>query len=125
MKIRINGNSIRLRLTKTEIATFGEIGIVSETINFGHSKLTYILKKSDVKTLEASYHANEIEVSVPNEQARIWTNTDLVSLDEFTTISEKETLRILVEKDFKCLNPRIHEDETDHYPHPKEQEMVC
>jgi hypothetical protein len=125
MKIRINSNSIRLRLTKTEIATFAEVGVVSESINFGDSKLKYILKKGDTKTLIVSYHSNEIEVIVPDAQAKTWTNTDLVSLDEFITIAKNETLRILVEKDFKCLNPRVHEDETDHYPHPNEQEMVC
>ena len=58
-------------------------------------------------------------------KAEIWTNTDLVSLDEFVSLSENEKLRILVEKDFKCLKPRLHEDETDHYPHPNEKEMVC
>lgn len=128
MKIRINGNSIRLRLTQTEIATFADSGCVSAMISFGHStlqKLNYTLKVGNVETLTAKYYSNEIEVIVPKDKARLWTNTDLVSLEEVVSISSEETLRILVEKDFKCLKPRPHEDETDHYPHPNEHEMTC
>ena len=70
MKIRINGNSVRLRLTKTEIETFANAGIVSETISFGSSKLVYTLKKGNVKTLAANYHSNQIEVIIPNGKSR-------------------------------------------------------
>jgi len=37
MKLRIRGNSLRLRLLRGEVQQFGETGRVTETIQFGAS----------------------------------------------------------------------------------------
>ncbi len=128
MKIRIKGNSVRLRLTQTEINTFAEKGTISEVICFGslaNQKLTYTLVKGTTNEFDAKYQENEIKITLPNNQASIWTSTNLVSLEAKIAISDEEKLLILVEKDFKCLQPRANEDETDHYPHPNEGEIFC
>lgn len=38
MKIRIKGNSLRYRLTRSEVAKFWENGILEEHTQFAHSK---------------------------------------------------------------------------------------
>lgn len=117
MKLRIRGNSIRLRLLRGEVAKFGEQGIVSETINFGASSLTYVLRNSaDANELSAQFNENEIIVSVPPETARRWTETDLVSLQGEQKLSGGAVLKILVEKDFVCLDRPHDEDNKDAYP---------
>ena len=43
MKIRIKGNSIRLRLTKTEVDNFAANGFVEEKTEFGNNYFLYIV----------------------------------------------------------------------------------
>lgn len=116
MKLRIRGNSIRLRLLRSEVAKFGASGIFEETIDFGASKLTYILQRAPENIeLSASFKENQITVFVPSEMAKNWVDSELISLT-----GEQKTpsgmLKILVEKDFVCLDRPSDEDNKDAYP---------
>ena len=126
MKIRIKGNSVRLRLMQSEVAELEEKGKVSERIQFTFTHhLTYTVAQADIENITAQYLNNEIKVLIPIEQAKDWASSNIVSLEHLAKIGEEETLRILIEKDFKCLSVRVHEDESDAYPHPKEGTLVC
>lgn len=121
MKIRIQGNSIRLRLSQSEVQTFAETGRVEDEIHFGsvpESSLRYVLERAGVRQLAASYTANEIKVFVPAESGAAWTSTNEVGMESEVSLGNGHTLRILVEKDFKCLTDRPGEDESDNYPNP-------
>ncbi|WP_228853375.1 DUF7009 family protein [Aegicerativicinus sediminis] len=120
MKLRIKGNTIRLRLTQSEVDTFKKMGEITEHLNFGENSLKYSLKKSDKHVISASFKQNLITVHIPSPLAEKWTNSDLVGLDNTNELNgeiEGENY-ILVEKDFQCLHKRPMEDETDNYPHP-------
>lgn len=122
MKLRIRGNSIRLRLSKGDVEKFGEIGCVKETTQFGPTsggRLIYMLAKADVPKLKCEFKDNVIQVLVPNELAKVWVETELVGLEHLDQTTEKDQLRILIEKDFKCLHVRFNEDEEDSFKHPK------
>lgn len=122
MKLRIRGNTIRLRLSKGEVQKFKEIGHIKDQIQFGieaGQQLTYTLVKADVPKLQCELKDNTIQVFVPTELAYAWVNTELVGMEHLVSIDEKNQLRILIEKDFKCLHVRINEDEKDAFPHPK------
>lgn len=121
MKLRIKGNSIRLRLTKTEVEAFRKEGRIVESINFGgqaEPKLFYVLEKGSTPHLQASFDDGKITVSVPDDVAGQWVESEQVG---FTGIDG--SLQILVEKDFACLNPRAGEDESDNFPHPNTEEL--
>ena len=120
MKLRIKGDSLRLRLTQGEVRSLEEQASVSDAIRFGpDSKLEYRVRRdAAVDGLTAKYQAGVIEVCVPEAMALQWCRSDLVTL-ECTRRTEGGELRILVEKDFTCLVPRTGEDESDHFPHPK------
>lgn len=120
MKLRIKGDSLRLRLTQGEVRSLEEQGIVTDAIHFGpDSKLEYRVRRDgSVDELTAKCQAGAIEVYVPDAAAFEWCRSDLVTL-ECTRRSAAGELRILVEKDFTCLVPRAGEDESDHFPHPK------
>mgnify|MGYP000856860489 CR=1 FL=1 len=122
MKIRIKGNSIRLRLTKTEIANFGEQGIIEEETQFpGGSRLCYaLISKEGIENTSASFHDNRITVWVPEKIKQTWTSTDLVGFDE-KILLENGQLLLLIEKDFVCLDNTL-EDQSDNYPNPN---AVC
>ena len=120
MKLRIRENSVRLRLTKSEIAEFAEKGLVENRTEFDNIFI-YALKKSDsAENLQANFENGRIEIIIPKDVADNWTNTEEVGISGTT-----ETLKILIEKDFACLTVRENEDESDNFPHPKEGEMSC
>lgn len=123
MKIRIQGDSIRLRLSQSEVAQFHETGRVSDGINFGSSsnaRLVYELERSESSEMSATFSENRICVFVPSEQANIWATSEYeVGMEHLVRFSSDDnTLRILVEKDFKCLADRPAENDSDGFPNP-------
>lgn len=121
MKIRIRGNSIRLRLTKSEVSTFNTTGSVSDQINFGlqpTQQLIYALIQSDVKTLKADFDQNKITIHVPSKTGNTWANSDEVGMTSQQHLEDDQTLTILVEKDFQCLKVRLGEEDADTFPNP-------
>ncbi len=121
MKLRTNKNSIRLRLSQSELRRFGEHGYVEEIVQLTpgiDGALKYSLEISEIDDIRVSYMANHIKIKVPAKQAEIWVATDLVGLETKIPISDNEELFVLLEKDFKCLVERPYEDETDNFPNP-------
>ena len=119
MKIRIKGNSIRYRLTKTEIDNFGKNGYLEERTEFingtaFHYKLE---KKYGIENLEASFTNNRITVFVPEVIAKEWTTTNVVGYDTKINIGDNKELFLLIEKDFVCLDHTL-EDQSDNYTNP-------
>lgn len=115
MKLRIKGNTIRIRLNETEVNLLAEGSTVVEETNFPSSRLTYKIQPS---TSESVDFKDEI-VYVNLLQAEIdgWAITDEVTISKAVTLPNGDILSILVEKDFKCLTVRP-EDESELYPNP-------
>ena len=118
MKIRIKGNSVRIRLTKSEIDSFGENGYLEEHTEFGNSSLIYALKSGPTEQLSASFSNNKVEVTVPVNMTKEWTTTDIVGYDHNMEIGNGKQLYLLIEKDFKCVDAPAHEDQSDNFDHP-------
>ena len=112
MKIRIKGNSLRYRLTKSDIERFSKDGYLEETISFGSQKLVYALQQSFESELAADFRNQKITLSVPAFMMEEWTKTDRVGFE-----SSNGPLYLLIEKDFKCLD-NVAEDQSDNYPNP-------
>lgn len=115
MKVRIKGNSIRYRLSMSDVAKFGRDGYIEEVVDFGRSQLTYALQKGPVQNLEAEFVNNKIVVFMPYPWANELAGTDRVSFEQ------KSALYLLIEKDFQCLD-NVAEDQSDNYPNPN---LVC
>jgi hypothetical protein len=117
MKLRIQGNSLRFRLTHSEVATLDEDGLIAETTHFGAGHpLTYRLRKeTDGADVRAELADAVITVSAPAGEVHKWATSDEVGI-----ITRDGVLKIAIEKDFRCLTRR-EEDEADAYPHPAEQ----
>lgn len=124
MKLRIRGNSIRFRLTKEEVAKFGESGFVQDFIEFGvgeDKKLFYRLENSENSTQpNADFENGRITLRIPKSAAEQWTGTEQVGFETKQLLDNKNELRILIEKDFACLKPRSGEDNADSFPNPQE-----
>ena len=124
MKLRIQGNSVRLRLTKSEVTQIGEKGRVEETVEFGlepSQKLIYALETTAIlENLRATFEDNCLRVFVPGNQAEQWANSNRVGIEFEQPLRNDKFLRILIEKDFACLDERLGEDQSDAFPHPLE-----
>lgn len=121
MKLRIRGNSIRLRLSQQNVKEFGEKGYVQDAIQFGATtdqQLVYALKTAKVKKLQSEFKDNQITIFVPNELAKMWVESELVGMEHLEKTTDDNEIKILIEKDFKCMHVRINEDESDSFPHP-------
>lgn len=114
MKLRIRGNSLRLRITRLELEQLASAGQVVESVPFpGGAELRYTLTVDPAAgTLTAAYGNNVIDVRIPGAAFREWQREDQASL------RATGDLTILVEKDFACLVAREGEDDSNAFAHP-------
>ena len=118
MKIRIKGNSIRLRLTQTEVANFANNGYLEEHTEFGNATFTYALANdAELLNLSAKMEGAKITMQVPPDLAINWTSTNEVGFQHKLSLNNGKELFLLVEKDFVCLD-NTFEDQSDNYPNP-------
>lgn len=121
MKLRIRDNSIRLRLTRSEVELVRNDGLVRGRVPFaGRNNFDYVLESSPATVKpEAHISNNVLTVRIPEAEIISWSDSDEVSISASQILDGGDQLNILVEKDFACLAPREGEDEADMYPHPE------
>lgn len=122
MKFRVRDNSLRLRLSKSEVEAFGSTGRYSACTVFPNGmNLSYSLVRDEhAEQLAAQFEGATVTVVVPATMAENWVESDAVGMSGSIPTGGGGTLDILVEKDFQCLTARPGEDEVDMYPHPGE-----
>jgi len=127
VKLRIRDNSIRLRLTQSEVETIKNDDLVRGRVQFaGSSTFDYVLESSPATvTPEAHVSNNVLTVRVPQMDIRQWAESDKVSILSEQNLGAGGHLKILVEKDFTCLAPRDGEDESDMFPNPDAGSESC
>jgi hypothetical protein len=127
LKLRILDDSIRLRLTRTEVDTVSSDGLVRGRVRFaGTNSFDYVLESSPATVKpEAHISNNVLTVRVPKLDIESWADSEAVSIKAEQGLGDGGQLKILIEKDFACLAPRDGEDETDMYPHPKAGSEKC
>ena len=116
MKLRMLGNSIRLRLTRSEVERFGRMGKVEETVDLGSGKAKFVYALETVPTGRAAFaelENNRLCIYVPKDKAGDWAVSDQVGI-----VSRSRDLRIQIEKDYACLTPRPGEDDKDTFENP-------
>src|SRR5215204_2956024 len=125
MKLRISGNSVRLRLTQSDVVEFAKTGIVEDRTEFGgelNQNLSYsVIAERRAEKVSARFENGRISVIIPQDIAQKWSQTEQVGISGAQDLPTGKTLRILIEKDFACLTPRAGEDESDNFPHPKSE----
>jgi hypothetical protein len=100
MKLRMEGNSIRLRLKKSDIEKLKKEGIVGETVAFSDNLYFYYKLKTNQhdQEINATFVHSSVQITLPLPLATTWMDTDQVGI-HFTLDSG---LTILIEKDFPC-----------------------
>ena len=119
MKLRIHGNSLRLRLSRAEVAQLAETGRVENASECGpRAKLTYSLETaSGVAEGRAAFDNGSIRIEAPAGVAREWAATDRVDMAGQQPLAAGLQLSVLIEKDFQCIHKEGDED-ADAFPNP-------
>jgi hypothetical protein len=120
MKLRIRGNSVRLRVSKSELAQLAESGYTEDAVSFAPgSQLRYRLDVAPEGSVGAAFEPSLLRVVVPRRDVSAWLDPAAVSIRAEQAIGDGNVLKILVEKDFECLAPREDEDGTDLFDNPR------
>lgn len=121
MKVRIKGNSIRMRITKTEVSQFCKTGYIQEETQFINTTFTYaLISEADALEMTATFEDNKLTIVLPLGSIEDWENSKKVGFSNSISLTDGKKLSLLVEKDFTCLEDR-GEDESENYPNPKLQ----
>ncbi len=113
MKLRLHAGSLRLRLSRAEVASLQETGKVEDTIVFAPGQeLRYAIEAADAAEVTATLDHANIRVILPLPVSKEWTESDQTGIEASTG-----TLRLLIEKDFQCLH-REPEPGEDSFPNP-------
>jgi len=115
MKLRIQDDSLRLRLTRGEVEDLSRGLAVERTVHFpgGRAVQFVVAGSASAPGPQAEYSGDAIRVSLPETRVRAWAVSGEVGME-----GQDGPLRILVEKDFQCL----HGDaaaEPDAFPNPQ------
>ncbi len=120
MKLRIKGNSLRLRLTPSELAGLLQSGRVEETIYFApvqSASLTYAVEHNpQASGLSIRYLPENVTIVVPSAEVERWAGSSEVGIYD-TLGSDLHPLEVSIEKDFACLDKDDAEN-ADTFPNP-------
>jgi hypothetical protein len=120
MKLRIRGNSLRLRVSRTELTKLAEQGSAEDSIRFAPgAELRYGIEVRPSGEVAAQLGATALRVFLPRAGVERWLDAEQVAIEGQQPIGDGEMLRILVEKDYTCLAPRAGEDDSDLFPNPQ------
>lgn len=117
MKLRIQNNSIRLRLTKPEVdQIIAGVSVKAET-QIGSNVFSYELIPNENEGFSASFKNNKLQLFINKETAQTWQDETKVGFEETLNLGGNE-LHILIEKDFKCLSPAREGKENEMFENP-------
>ncbi len=118
MKLRIKGDSLRLRLSRTEVAQLVEQSSITETTHFepGRELQYAVVLHAGTGGLTARFGDGRIEIVVSTAEAETWAVGDAVGLYGETDTGNG-SLALSVEKDFACLD-RSDAENADTFPNP-------
>lgn len=113
MKIRIKDNSLRYRLTQSEVARLCAEGAVEARTGFPGKTFIYAIEATDSDSLSADYTGDKIILFMPKKMVDELHKTDKVSFED-----KSGPVSLLVEKDFVCID-NMNENQSDNYPNPR------
>ena len=121
MKLRIKGNSIRLRVSRSELERFLSGNRIEETVHFApetDARLIYALESArQAVPVVVRYQPQAVTVVLSEDQARIWSGENEIGVYTSVEIGAAGALEVFVEKDFACLD-RSDEDNSDTFANP-------
>jgi hypothetical protein len=121
MKLRIKGNSLRLRVTPSEVKHLLRNGAIREHVQLTpdpRGRLIYaVVNSMSGATITVACQSGDITVSVPDAQLKNWACSEEVGVYADVTLGDDRVLSVTIEKDFACLD-RSDAANEDTFPNP-------
>lgn len=121
MKLRLLDDSIRLRLSRSDVVDADKHGVVEGQTRFPDgSSFRFALEALQGESATAAFARDRLVVNLPADEISAWANDDSsVSLEGEVALPDGSQLKLLVEKDFQCLTERPDEDQSDLFQNPE------
>ena len=98
---------------------------ICESVNFGVSSLfSFTLAVAEIDKIDVKYVHTAIFIILPQSSVDTWLNTNQVGIEETVKFKNGETLHLLVEKDFPCVD-RENENKSDTFHELTEDGKAC
>ena len=119
MKLRIKGNSVRLRVMRSELEQLISGVQLEESVCFGpNATLRYTLAVADInQPVTVSFAANEIATRISHTQLASWSSHEQVGIYASLPVDASTNLDVAIEKDFACVD-RTDDENADAFAHP-------
>lgn len=118
MKIRIKDNSVRFRLTKTEVHKLCSHKQLESFTEFNTTTMVYAIQvRKDINELQADFSSNKIIMHFPEVESETWEKSDRITYKNTMQLNNGNQLQLILEKDFVCLD-HTDEDQSDNYENP-------
>lgn len=115
MKLRLRGNTVRLRLLEPEVIRLGQGETIVEELPT-QPVFRFTVAPADVLEMAIGFGESGLTVQVPRAWAAAWHADEAVGRSA-TQTTERGTIEILLEKDWACTMARP-EDNRGTYPNP-------
>jgi hypothetical protein len=100
MKLWIRGNSIRVRVSPTELALLAEKGKIEDMVRFSSERsLRYAVEVRPAGAVTAVFEGDSITVTLPKKRLDLWARPEEVSVEGSQPIGGGRVLQIALEKD--------------------------
>ena len=108
-----------MRLTRSEVDRLADTGNVEECTHLPGGTLKYVLRSdAEIEDINAGFQPGTIVISLPAKIASEWPANEVVGYKNTISVNDSNSLFILIEKDFKCIDAPAEEDQSDNYEHP-------
>src|SRR5882757_5765087 len=98
MKIRLMNDSIRVRLTQTEVETLASGGAIEAVTPIPGDAFTCVVQPS-TGSIEAHHSSGRLTVLLPAQQTATWAASE----DE-GMYANAGSVRVAIEKDYRCIH---------------------
>ena len=118
MKLRIHEDSVRLRLTRSEVSALGSDGLVESSLVLPPAT-TFRFRLETGDAFSVSLDDAALTVVVPESAVAGWVGTDEDVGIYGDVRADDASVSVIVEKDFNTFIPRPDVDPDEYYPNPK------
>jgi hypothetical protein len=126
MRLRLRGNSIRVQLDRRDIERLIDEGLVDDAVRFGPGlAFSYAVGAGPTprERPRVSYTDGRLAIQIDRVDVEQWLWGDRVGFDHEQPV-EGSVVRVLLEKDFACIDRPLGEEADDAYAFPNPS-AVC
>lgn len=116
MKLRLRGNSVRLRVNRREVDGLAAGASLEQKVHFpGEASFSYVLEASKDARPGASFRQGVIRISAPHTLIQDWATGDSIGI-YFELPANGASLTVAIEKDLECVDGSPEERDPEAFP---------